>query len=124
MRFLKFVARLQEKFLAYLSDADFIFHLAGSNRPKDPSEFQRDNVDLTMVDALEKFGRNVPIALSSSMQIDQDNPYGKSKLAAEKVIGIYANRQVLRTIFFDCPMFLGNGKPNYNSFIATFVIIF
>ena len=113
----------KEVFLSYLSDADFIFHLAGVNRPKNPSEFQRENIDLTkfMVEALEKFGRNVPIALSSSTQIDQANPYGKSKLAAEKVIEIYADTTGSSHYIFRFPNVFGKWcKPNYNSFVATF----
>ncbi len=110
-------------FLSYLSDADFIFHLAGVNRPKDQSEFHKGNVDLTkfIVEALEKFGRNVPIAFSSSIQIDQGNAYGESKLAAEKVIEIYADKTGSSYYIFRFPNVFGKWcKPNYNSFVATF----
>ena len=113
----------KEVFLSYLSDADFIFHLAGVNRPKDTSEFQKGNVGLTkfMVEALEKLGRNVPIALSSSTQIDQANPYGESKLAAEKAIEMYAGKTGSSYYIFRFPNVFGKWcKPNYNSFVATF----
>ncbi|MDC0101069.1 NAD-dependent epimerase/dehydratase family protein [Alphaproteobacteria bacterium] len=109
--------------LAYLSEADFVFHLAGINRPKDPSEFQKGNVDLTtfIVDALEKFDRKVPIAFSSSTQINQANDYGQSKLAAEKVVEKYAERTGSAFFIYRFPNVFGKWcKPNYNSFVATF----
>ena len=63
----------EQVLLTYLSKSDFIFHLAGINRPKDTSEFYKGNVNLTkfIVDSLSNFGRNVPIVLSSSIQVDQ-----------------------------------------------------
>ena len=109
--------------LSYLSEADFIFHLAGVNRPKDISEFQKVNVDLTsfIVDELSNFGRSVPIALSSSIQVDQDNPYGKSKLAAEKALENFAKITGSPYYIYRFPNVFGKWcKPNYNSFIATF----
>lgn len=109
--------------LAYLSEADFVFHLAGINRPKDPSEFQEGNVDLTkfIVEALEKLDREVPVVFSSSIQTDQANEYGKSKLAAEKAIKMYADRTGSSYYIFRFPNVFGKWcKPNYNSFIATF----
>jgi UDP-2-acetamido-2,6-beta-L-arabino-hexul-4-ose reductase len=108
---------------SYLSEADFVFHLAGINRPKDISEFQKGNVDLTnfIVEELIKFGRKVPIVLTSSTQIDQDNPYGKSKLAAEKEIERYSNITGSAHYIFRFPNVFGKWcKPNYNSFVATF----
>jgi len=112
-----------EVLLSYLSEADFIFHLAGVNRPKDTSAFQEGNVDLTnfIVSELEKLGRNVPIAFSSSTQIDQDNPYGKSKLAAERMIERYSETTTSPYYIFRFPNVFGKWcKPNYNSFVATF----
>ncbi|MDC1190415.1 NAD-dependent epimerase/dehydratase family protein [Gammaproteobacteria bacterium] len=109
--------------LSYLSEADFVFHLAGVNRPEDISEFEKGNIDLTnfIVKALEKFGRKVPIVLSSSSQIDQDTPYGKSKLAAEKVVESYSDITGSMYYIFRFPNVFGKWcKPNYNSFVATF----
>lgn len=109
--------------LTYLSEADFIFHLAGINRPKDQSEFQKGNVGLTkfIVGALEKLGRKVPIVFSSSTQVDQANAYGESKLAAEEAIKMYADRTGSPYYIFRFPNVFGKWcKPNYNSFVATF----
>ena len=78
----------------FLSQADFVFHLGGVNRPKGLDNFQNGNVDLTsyVVKTLEGHGRNVPIVFSSSTQVKQDNEYGKSKLAAEKLMEDYSKR--------------------------------
>lgn len=113
----------EEVLLFYLSQADFVFHLAGINRPQDISQFVVGNVDLTkfIVDALKTFDRNVPIALSSSTQVDQDNPYGQSKLAAEEMIQNYSASTGALHYIYRFPNVFGKWcKPNYNSFIATF----
>ncbi len=113
----------EEVLLSYLSQADFIFHLAGINRPQNPSQFVEGNVDLTriIVDALKKFDRNVPIAFSSSTQATQDNLYGQSKLAAEEVIQNYSASTGSLHYIYRLPNVFGKWcKPNYNSFIATF----
>ena len=113
----------EEVLLSYLSKADFVFHLAGINRPKDESEFVSGNVDLTkfIVDALIKFSRNVSIMLTSSAQVDQDNPYGNSKLAAEKEIHRYFEITGSPYYIYRLPNVFGKWcKPHYNSFIATF----
>ena len=108
---------------SFLYEADFVFHLAGINRPQDISEFQNGNVDFTnfIVEELVKFGRKVPIALTSSTQINQDNPYGKSKLAAEKLVKAYSDATGSAHYIFRFPNVFGKWcKPNYNSFVATF----
>lgn len=108
---------------AFLSSADFVFHLAGINRPQDTSEFATGNIDFTklIVDTLRKFNRNIPIVFSSSTQADLENPYGKSKLAAEKVIQNYAASVGGLHYIYRLPNVFGKWcKPNYNSFIATF----
>lgn len=108
---------------AYLSSADFLFHLAGINRPQDLSEFAEGNVDFTklIVDSLLKFNRNIPIVFSSSTQVEQDNPYGRSKLAAEEVIQNYSEITGASHYIYRFPNVFGKWcKPNYNSFIATF----
>tara|TARA_B100000963_G_C22640005_1_gene679925 strand:- start:11183 stop:12286 length:1104 start_codon:yes stop_codon:yes gene_type:complete len=113
----------EEDFQAYLSSADFLFHLAGVNRPQEISEFAIGNVDLTkrVVETLRKFKRNIPIVLSSSAQAEQDNPYGKSKLEAEEVIQNYSKSTGASHYIYRLPNVFGKWcKPNYNSFIATF----
>lgn len=113
----------KDDFLMYLSQADFIFHLAGINRPKNDSEFKDGNVNLTnfIIDALNKFGRNVPLVLSSSTQADQNNPYGRSKLAAEQAVESYSKITGSLCYIYRFPNIFGKwSKPNYNSFVATF----
>ena len=74
-------------------EADFVFHLAGVNRPTDPSEFQTGNADFTvkLLSMLEK-AKKPPVLLSGSIQAALDNPYGKSKLAAEEAVADYGRR--------------------------------
>ena len=108
---------------AYLFSADFIFHLAGINRPQDTSEFAIGNIDSTklIIDTLRKFNRNIPIVFSSSTQAEQNNPYGKSKLAAEDMIQEYSASTGALHYIYRFPNIFGKWcKPNYNSFIATF----
>jgi len=113
----------KEQASSFLSQADFVFHLAGVNRPNGCDNFQEGNVDLTsyIVKTLEGHGRNVPIVFSSSTQVKQDNEYGKSKLAAEKLIEDYSKRTGAPFYIYRLPNVFGKWcKPNYNSFIATF----
>lgn len=104
-------------------DVDFVFHLAGVNRPKDENEFKDVNVDLTqsIIEALVASGRKVPLVLSSSIQVDLDNPYGRSKKAAEKLVFSYMKSHNVPVYVFQLPNVFGKwSKPNYNSVIATF----
>ena len=106
-----------------LADADFVFHLAGINRPDDISEFWRGNTDFTerVVKVLAQTGRKIPIMLSSSSQATLDNPYGRSKLAAEKLVQEYATISGADHYIYRLPNVFGKWcKPNYNSFVATF----
>jgi len=103
---------------AYIKEADFIYHLAGVNRPKEVSEFYEGNSDLTkfIVDTLIKQNKQTPIVLSSSTQANLDNDYGKSKLEAENTIIEYAKKYYI----FRLPNVFGKwSKPNYNSVIST-----
>lgn len=113
----------QSDVLLYLQEADFVFHLAGANRPLDPKEFQSVNVDLTrlIVDFLTESNRSVPIALTSSTQAEIDNDYGVSKLAAEKLVQSYSDNTGAAVYVYRLPNVFGKwSKPNYNSFVATF----
>lgn len=101
--------------------ADFIFHLAGVNRPPDPSEFETGNVELTrrLVELLE--GRPTPVVFSSSIQAELDNPYGRSKQRAEAVLRDYSERTGAPVTIFRFPNVFGKwSKPNYNSVVSTF----
>ncbi len=113
----------KEKIEALLTKSDFIFHLAGVNRPKDEKEFESGNVDLSkfIVNTITKIGKCLPIVLASSTQAEQDNAYGKSKFAAEEVIKSYSKNTGAQIYIYRFPNVFGKWcKPNYNSFVATF----
>ncbi|QWD00763.1 SDR family oxidoreductase [Polynucleobacter paneuropaeus] len=108
---------------ALLSDVDFIFHLAGVNRPKDPKEFIAGNVDLTreLCNAIIASGRTIPVIYTSSIQATQKNPYGTSKQAAEDLLFDLQSRTGNPVHVFRLPNVFGKFcKPNYNSVVATF----
>jgi UDP-2-acetamido-2,6-beta-L-arabino-hexul-4-ose reductase len=106
-----------------LGIADFVFHLAGVNRPESLEEFETGNVDLTerTCQILLDSGRAVPILLASSIQAERDNAYGRSKLRAEKVVCDYAQRSGAGSIIYRMKNVFGKwSRPNYNSVVATF----
>lgn len=105
-----------------LRTADFVFHLAGINRPKDPQEFVIGNVDLTEVITTELLSYNpVPIVFASSIQATQDNDYGRSKRDAENALVLYSERAETRVHLFRLPNVFGKwGRPFYNSAVTTF----
>ncbi|TCI48234.1 MULTISPECIES: NAD-dependent epimerase/dehydratase family protein [unclassified Exiguobacterium] len=105
-----------------LRAADFVFHLAGINRPEDPHEFITGNVDLTEVIATELLSYNpVPIVFASSIQATQDNDYGRSKRDAENMLVVYSERSETRVHLFRLPNVFGKwGRPFYNSAVTTF----
>jgi len=112
-----------EEIHSSMADVEFIFHLAGVNRPKDESEFVDSNVDLTqsIIASLVASGLKVPVVLSSSTQVGLDNPYGRSKEAAEKLVVSYMDSHNTPVYVFRLPNVFGKwSKPNYNSAIATF----
>lgn len=103
--------------------ADFVFHLAGVNRPKDPTEFTTGNVDLTgrLLSVLEAAGRRTPVVFSSSTQAALENPYGESKRRAEELLFDYHRRTGAPVRIFRFPNVFGKwSRPNYNSVVSTF----
>ncbi len=117
------VANTPQELDAWLAAADWVYHLAGVNRPQSESEFTTGNVDLTaqICDRLLKLGRPVPLVLASSIQAALDNPYGISKRQAEEVVASYAKRSGARAIVYRLPNVFGKWcRPNYNSVVATF----
>jgi len=107
---------------AYVKEVDFIFHLAGVNRPENVDEFYKGNSDLTktIVNILIEENKNTPILLSSSTQSDLDNNYGKSKKEAEKLLLNYAKQTNADIYIYKLPNVFGKwSKPNYNSVIST-----
>jgi len=107
----------------HAGQADFVFHLAGVNRPKNIEEFTAGNTDLTQLlcDALEGLGRQIPVLYTSSTQALADNPYGASKRTAEEVLQAFSARQGAPIHLFRLPNVFGKwARPNYNSAVATF----
>lgn len=106
-----------------VAQADFIFHLAGVNRPKDPTEFTQGNADLTdaLCQSIRKTKRNIPVVYTSSIQAELDNAYGKSKLEAETHLQKLEQDTKNKVYIFRLPNVFGKwAKPNYNSAVATF----
>lgn len=106
-----------------LDEADFVFHLAGINRPKDDKEFDTGNRGLTeeIISHIKESGRKTSILLASSIQAELDNPYGKSKRAAEAAILKWAKQTGSKSYIYRLPNVFGKWcKPNYNSVVATF----
>ena len=112
----------------YCKSADFVFNLAGVNRPKDSKEFMDGNFGFasTLLDTLKKYNNKSPIMLSSSTQAEltgrfKDSEYGKSKLAGEKLFFDYSNENGIKVFVYRFPNLFGKWcRPNYNSAVATF----
>lgn len=106
----------------YCSKCNFVFNLAGVNRPKDNSEFMKGNFGFasTLLDTLKKHNNKCPVMLSSSIQAKLDNDYGKSKLEGEKLFFNYSKENGVKVLVYRFPNLFGKWcKPNYNSVIAT-----
>lgn len=112
-----------ETLAEYCRRAAFVVHLAGINRPKDPSEFYTGNAGLTdtMLSLLEEAGSQAPVLVTSSIQAALDNDYGKSKLQAEQAIFAHGQRTGAPVFVFRMEGVFGKWcRPNYNSVVATF----
>lgn len=108
---------------AAIARSEFVFHLAGVNRPPDESGFHTGNVDFTvqLCELLGATGRKIPVAYSSSTQAERDNAYGQSKRTAERVLQSYATSIDAPLWLFRLPNVFGKwSRPNYNSAVATF----
>ena len=113
---------------AYCKSADFVFNLAGVNRPQNTSEFYEGNRDFgeKLLSALRKAGNRCPVMLSSSIQASlagryAGSDYGKSKLAGEELFFEYAEETGARALVYRFPNLFGKWcRPNYNSAVATF----
>ena len=112
----------------YCQEADFVFNLAGVNRPKDNAEFMAGNFGFAsrLLDALKKAGNTCPVMLSSSIQATlmgryAGSDYGKSKLAGEELFFDYARETGAEVLVYRFPNLFGKWcRPNYNSAVATF----
>jgi len=107
----------------YCTDCEFIYHLAGVNRPQDLKEFMEGNYGFSslLLDSLKKHGNTCPILISSSIQAELDNPYGRSKKAGEDLLLSYSKETGAKVYVFRLPNVFGKWcRPNYNSAVATF----
>ena len=117
-----------EELDAFCADCDFVFNLAGVNRPQDPEEFMKGNFGFasTLLDTLKKHGNKCPVMLSSSIQATlvgryADGEYGKSKKAGEELFFDYAEKTGAKVLVYRFPNLFGKWcRPNYNSAVATF----
>ena len=107
----------------YCKRADFVFNLAGVNRPKDQAEFMQGKFGFAsaLLDTLKKYNNSCPVMISSSTQAALDNPYGESKRAGENLLFDYARETGARVLVYRFPNVFGKWcRPNYNSAVATF----
>ena len=112
----------------YCREADFVFNLAGVNRPENPNDFARGNFGFasTLLDTLKRHGNTCPVMLSSSIQATligryAGHPYGESKKAGEELFFDYAKETGAKVLVYRFPNLFGKWcRPNYNSAVATF----
>ena len=107
--------------------ADFVFNLAGANRPKDPADFKNVNFGFAseLLETLIKYNNKCPVMLSSSVQATlegrYDNDYGRSKKAGEELFFNYSKETGAKVLVYRFPNIFGKWcRPNYNSAVATF----
>ncbi|MDD3334518.1 MAG: NAD-dependent epimerase/dehydratase family protein [Eubacteriales bacterium] len=116
------IQNTKEELATACHEADFVFHLAGVNRPQNPEDFKRGNSDFTaqLLSMLEN-EKKPPVLLSGSIQAALQNPYGESKLAAEQAVCDYGQRNHTPVYCYRLPNAFGKwSRPNYNSAVATF----
>ena len=111
----------------YCSKADFVFNLAGVNRPENPEDFMKGNFGFAsdLLNALKKHGNVAPIMLSSSLQATLagrfgDSEYGRSKRAGEDLFFDYAAETGAKVAVYRFPNLMGHSRPKYNSAVSTF----
>ena len=116
-----------EQLDAYCTDCDFVFNLAGVNRPQNNEEFMQGNFGFasTLLDTLKKHGNKAPIMLSSSIQATLigrygQSGYGKSKLAGEELFFRYGKENGVKVAVYRFPNLMGHSRPKYNSAVSTF----
>ena len=116
-----------EELNTYCQKADFVFNLAGINRPKTNDEFMQGNFGFgeTLLNTLKKYGNKAPVMLSSSIQATLigrygQSGYGKSKLAGEGLLFQYGEETGAKVAVYRFPNLMGHSRPNYNSAVSTF----
>ncbi len=113
----------EKQFDEYTSCCEFVYQLAGVNRPENPDDFMKGNFGFTsqLLESLIKHNNKAPVMLSSSIQAELDNPYGKSKKAGEELILKYGRENGVKVYIYRFPNVFGKWcRPNYNSAVATF----
>lgn len=107
----------------YAKRCEFIFHLAGVNRPKNENEFMEGNVGFTsrLLDLLRMYNNKAPILITSSIQVERDNPYGNSKKACEDLVINYSKECGTKVLVYRLQNLFGKwSKANYNTVVATY----
>lgn len=107
----------------YSGECNFVFHLAGVNRPKDEKEFMEGNFGFTseLLDLLKKHNNKAAVLITSSIQAERDNPYGRSKKAGEDLLFNYSRETGADVLVYRLPNLFGKwSKPNYNTVVATY----
>ena len=117
----------QEDLESFCSKADFVFNLAGVNRPENPEDFMNGNFGFasTLLNTLKKYDNKAPIMLSSSIQATLsgrfgDSEYGRSKKAGEELFFEYGKANDVRVAVYRFPNLMGHSRPKYNSAVSTF----
>lgn len=117
----------EEELDRYCEHADFVFHLAGVNRPENPEDFMKGNFGFTsqLLGTLKKYGNKATIMLSSSIQATLsgrfgDSEYGRSKKAGEDLFFAYAEETGAKVAVYRFPNLMGHSRPKYNSAVSTF----
>lgn len=121
------IGSLPEELDDYCSRADFVFHLAGVNRPEDPRDFMKGNFGFSseLLNCLKKHGNRAAVMLSSSIQATLagrfgNSEYGRSKRAGEDLFFDYAAQTGARVAVYRFPNLMGHSRPQYNSAVSTF----
>ena len=117
----------EEELNEFCKKADFVFNLAGVNRPKSNDEFMQGNYGFgeTLLNTLKKYDNKAPVMLSSSIQATLigrygQSDYGKSKLAGEELLFRYGEETGAKVAVYRFPNLMGHSRPNYNSAVSTF----
>lgn len=107
----------------YAKNCEFVFHLAGVNRPKDEKQFMEGNFGFTseLLNLLREHNNKAPILITSSIQAERDNPYGNSKRAGEELLFDYSNKTGAKALVYRLHNLFGKwSRPNYNTVVATY----
>ncbi len=117
----------EEQLEAYCKEADFVFNLAGVNRPENPEDFMKGNFGFAsqLLDTLKKYGNKATIMLSSSIQATLagrfgNSEYGRSKKAGEELFFDYGKDNGVKVAVYRFPNLMGHSRPKYNSAVSTF----